>query len=104
VVVLGLGPIGEMCTRVARHRGAQKLMAVDLVPERLERARRQGVEALNLDDFDGENEIVPAVRDLTDGRGPDAVIDAVGMEAHGRRSPRRPIRWWVCCPPAWPRS
>ena len=83
VVVLGLGPVGDMCTRVARHRGAQKVVAIDLVPERLERARRLGVEALNLDDFDGEKEIVAAVRDLTDGRGPDAVIDAVGMEAHG---------------------
>jgi threonine dehydrogenase-like Zn-dependent dehydrogenase len=81
VLVLGLGPIGEMCTRIAQHRGAGKVIGVDLVPERLERARSHGVEALDLDDHDGD---LPAVvRELTDGRGPISVIDAVGMEAHG---------------------
>jgi threonine dehydrogenase-like Zn-dependent dehydrogenase len=80
VVVLGLGPIGEMSTRVAQHRGAGKVIAVDLVPERLARASAHGVEALNLDDHD---DLPEAVRELTDGRGPIAVIDAVGMEAHG---------------------
>jgi threonine dehydrogenase-like Zn-dependent dehydrogenase len=80
VVVLGLGPIGEMSTRIAQHRGAGKVIAVDLVPERLARASAHGVEALNLDDHD---DLPEAVRELTDGRGPIAVIDAVGMEAHG---------------------
>jgi threonine dehydrogenase-like Zn-dependent dehydrogenase len=80
VLVLGLGPIGEMCTRIAQHRGAGKVIGVDLVPERLERARAHGVEALNLDDHD---DLPEAVRGLTDGRGPISVIDAVGMEAHG---------------------
>jgi threonine dehydrogenase-like Zn-dependent dehydrogenase len=81
VLVLGLGPIGEMATRVAQHRGAGRVIAVDLVPDRLERARSHGVEALDLDEFDGD---LPAkVRDMTDGRGPISVIDAVGMEAHG---------------------
>ena len=80
LLVLGLGPIGEMCTRVAQHRGAGRVIAVDLVPERLERARGHGVEALNLDDHDDLPEVV---RGLTDGRGPISVIDAVGMEAHG---------------------
>jgi threonine dehydrogenase-like Zn-dependent dehydrogenase len=80
VLVLGLGPIGEMATRVAQRRGA-RVLAVDLVPERLERARGHGVDALDLGDYDGD--LPAAVRDLTDGRGPDAVIDAVGMEAHG---------------------
>ncbi len=80
VLVLGLGPIGEMATRVAQRRGA-RVLGVDLVPERLERARGHGVEALDLGDYDGD--LPAAVRDMTDGRGPDAVIDAVGMEAHG---------------------
>ena len=80
VLVLGLGPIGEMCTRIAQHRGAGKVIGVDLVPERLERARGHGVEALNLDDHD---DLPAVVRGLTDGRGPISVIDAVGMEAHG---------------------
>jgi threonine dehydrogenase-like Zn-dependent dehydrogenase len=80
VVVLGLGPIGEMSTRIAQHRGAGKVIGVDLVPERLARASAHGVVALNLEDHD---DLPEAVRELTDGRGPIAVIDAVGMEAHG---------------------
>jgi threonine dehydrogenase-like Zn-dependent dehydrogenase len=80
VLVLGLGPIGEMSTRIAQHRGAGKVIAVDLVSERLARASAHGVEALNLEDHD---DLPEAVRELTDGRGPIAVIDAVGMEAHG---------------------
>ncbi|MGA9286148.1 MAG: zinc-dependent alcohol dehydrogenase [Solirubrobacteraceae bacterium] len=80
VLVLGLGPIGEMSTRIAQHRGAGKVIAVDLVPERLARASAHGVEALNLEDHD---DLPGAVRELTAGRGPIAVIDAVGMEAHG---------------------
>jgi len=81
VLVLGLGPIGEMSTRIAQHRGAGKVIGVDLVPERLERARRHGVEALDLEAYNGD--LPGAVRELTDGRGPISVIDAVGMEAHG---------------------
>jgi threonine dehydrogenase-like Zn-dependent dehydrogenase len=80
VLVLGLGPIGEMATRIAQHRGA-RVLAVDLVPERLERSRAHGVETLDLDEYDGD--LPTAVREMTDGRGPSAVIDAVGMEAHG---------------------
>jgi threonine dehydrogenase-like Zn-dependent dehydrogenase len=81
VLVLGLGPIGEMSTRIAQHRGAGKVIAVDLVPDRLERARGHGVEALDLEQYNGD--LPDAVRELTDGRGPISVIDAVGMEAHG---------------------
>ncbi|HZP72867.1 MAG TPA: zinc-dependent alcohol dehydrogenase [Gaiellaceae bacterium] len=79
VTVFGLGPIGQMCSRIARHRGA-RVIAVDLVPERLEMARRHGIETLNLDEHD---DLAAEIRELTDGRGPDSVIDAVGMEAHG---------------------
>src|SRR5690348_7809681 len=81
VLVLGLGPIGEMSTRIAQHRGAGKVIGVDLVPDRLERARSHGVEALDLEQYNGD--LPDAVRELTDGRGPISVIDAVGMEAHG---------------------
>ena len=80
VLVLGLGPIGEMCCRVAQHRGVDQVLAIDLVPERLDRARAHGVEAINLDDHD---DLAEVVREHTGGRGPAAVIDAVGMEAHG---------------------
>jgi threonine dehydrogenase-like Zn-dependent dehydrogenase len=81
VLVLGLGPIGEMATRIAQHRG-YRVLAVDLVPDRLERARSHGVEVLDLEEHDGDD-LVAVVRGMTDGRGPDSVIDAVGMEAHG---------------------
>jgi threonine dehydrogenase-like Zn-dependent dehydrogenase len=81
VLVLGLGPIGEMATRIAQHRG-YRVLAVDLVPDRLERARSHGDEVLDLEEHDGDD-LVAVVRGMTDGRGPDSVIDAVGMEAHG---------------------
>jgi threonine dehydrogenase-like Zn-dependent dehydrogenase len=80
LLVLGLGPIGEMCTRIAQHRGVEQVLAVDLVPDRLQRARAHGVDAIDLDEQD---DLAAYVRDRTGGRGPDAVIDAVGMEAHG---------------------
>jgi threonine dehydrogenase-like Zn-dependent dehydrogenase len=79
LVVLGLGPIGDMATRIAQQRGVAKVIGVDLVPERLARARAHGVEVV---DLEGED-VVAEIREMTDGRGPDAVIDAVGMEAHG---------------------
>jgi len=79
VAVFGLGPIGQMSARIARHLG-YRAIAIDLVPERIEMARRHGIEVLDSRDHD---DIPAALRDLTDGRGPDSVIDAVGMEAHG---------------------
>ena len=79
VTVFGLGPIGQMSARIARHLGA-RVIAVDLVPERLEMAKRHGIEVLDTKEVD---DIPAAVRELTDGRGTDSVIDAVGMEAHG---------------------
>ena len=83
LLVLGLGPIGEMACRIALHRGIENVIGVDLVPERLERSRSRGVQVLDLEDYDKQGDLVEAVRSLTNGRGPDAVIDAVGMEAHG---------------------
>lgn len=81
VTVLGLGPIGAMAARIARHRGAGQVVGVDLVPDRLSRAAAEGVQCLDLRRHG--KELGDAIRDLTDGRGTDAVIDAVGMEAHG---------------------
>jgi threonine dehydrogenase-like Zn-dependent dehydrogenase len=70
-----------MCTRIARHRGVEHVIGVDLVPERLERARARGVEVVDLRAH--QRHIGDVIRGLTAGRGADAVIDAVGMEAHG---------------------
>ena len=83
LLVLGLGPIGDMACRIARHLGIDNVIGVDLVRDRLERAKRHGVDAIDLGDFDGHEELLDAIRTRTAGRGPDAVIDAVGMEAHG---------------------
>ena len=80
VLVLGLGPIGDMATRIAKHLGAAQVLASDTVPERLARARANGIDVL---DSTTQADVVEWVRGKTDGRGPDAVIDAVGMEAHG---------------------
>ncbi|MFH8573975.1 zinc-dependent alcohol dehydrogenase [Streptomyces sp. NPDC017993] len=81
VTVLGLGPIGDMAARIALHQGASKVIGVDLVPERLARARARGVHTLDLNDH-GKS-VGDEIRSLTEGRGTDAVIEAVGMEAHG---------------------
>ncbi len=81
LVVLGLGPIGDMCARIARHRGVDLVIGVDLVPERLARAENRGVRTIDLRGHG--RDLGAVVRELTAGRGADAVIDAVGMEAHG---------------------
>ncbi|MDT7573183.1 MAG: hypothetical protein QOE05_3357 [Actinomycetota bacterium] len=80
VTVLGLGPIGDMSCRIAKHRG-HRVIGVDLVDERLNRARDRGVEVLDLREHD--KDLAEVFREMTDGRGTDSVIDAVGMEAHG---------------------
>jgi threonine dehydrogenase-like Zn-dependent dehydrogenase len=80
LAVYGLGPIGQMSVRVAKHLGIERVIGVDLVPERNELARRYGAEIVEwADDADAALEIL----DLTEGRGADSVIDAVGTEAHG---------------------
>jgi threonine dehydrogenase-like Zn-dependent dehydrogenase len=78
LLVLGLGPIGSMACRIAHHRSI-RVIGVDLVDERLNRARQYCVDVIDLRKGDLED----MVRSQTDGRGTDAVIDAVGMEAHG---------------------
>ena len=80
VAVFGLGPIGQMSARIAKHRGAAQVFGIDLVPERLALAERHGITTLDIEAVD---DIGDVLRDRTEGRGPDSVIDAVGMEAHG---------------------
>jgi threonine dehydrogenase-like Zn-dependent dehydrogenase len=80
VAVIGLGPIGEMSARIAQRLGAGNVIGLDIVPERLERSKSHGVQTIDVSDTD---DVPAAVRELTGGRGPDSVIDAVGMEAHG---------------------
>jgi len=86
VTVLGLGPIGDMSSRIAKHLGF-RVIGVDLVPERLERARRNGIEVLDLNEH-----AAGEIREMTGGRGTDSVIDAVGMEAHGSPGQASPSR------------
>jgi threonine dehydrogenase-like Zn-dependent dehydrogenase len=78
LVIVGLGPIGEMAARIAMLRGV-RVIGIDLVPERLKRSASLGVETIDLNADDP----VGAVLEQTAGRGADAVLEAVGMEAHG---------------------
>ncbi len=83
VAVFGLGPIGMMASRIAMHRGA-RVIGVELVPERLAMAERSGAETIDVSNGAGDSVgIAERIRELTDGRGTDSAIDAVGMEAHG---------------------
>jgi threonine dehydrogenase-like Zn-dependent dehydrogenase len=79
LAVVGLGPIGQMAVRIARHLGI-RVIGVDPVAERRLMAERYGAEPMT---YDGHEQAVDALVGATDGRGPDAVIDAVGLEAHG---------------------
>jgi threonine dehydrogenase-like Zn-dependent dehydrogenase len=79
IAVWGCGPVGQMAIRSAYLLGASRVIAIDAVPERLRMATRGGAEVLNFDDED----VFDKLRSMTGGRGPDACIDAVGLEAHG---------------------
>jgi len=79
VAVWGCGGVGLMAMAGAFLLGAERVIAIDRFPERLALARGLGAETLDYTEVD----VVDALRELTGGRGPDACIDAVGMEAHG---------------------
>ncbi|MEV4114040.1 zinc-dependent alcohol dehydrogenase [Nonomuraea sp. NPDC049695] len=79
VAVLGLGPIGQMCARIAGHLG-YRVIGVDGVTQRLEMARRHGIDVIDASEV---TDVPGEIRQRTSGRGTDSVIDAVGMEAHG---------------------
>ncbi len=82
LLVLGAGPIGDMAARMGVRSG-HRVISVDRVPERLARVAACGAEALDLDEAESNDGVGDVVREMTGGRGPDSVIDAVGMEAHG---------------------
>ena len=86
LAVLGLGPIGQMATRIGRHLGAERVIGVDSVDARLQMAARHGVEILDMREV---GDVAAALIERTGGRGPDAVIEAVGMEAHGSLKQQR---------------
>jgi len=80
LAVIGLGPVGQLATRVGRHVGAGRVIGVDLVPERLAMAAAHGIETVDASTVD---DVGHALLTMTGGRGADSVIDSVGMEAHG---------------------
>ena len=80
VAVWGCGPVGQFCIASAWLLGAGRVIAIDRVPERLMMAADRGkAEVIDLT----KTKVYDALKDMTGGRGPDACIDAVGMEAHG---------------------
>jgi threonine dehydrogenase-like Zn-dependent dehydrogenase len=84
VAVWGAGPVGQLAIKSAYMLGAERVIAIDRVPYRLRMAREQGgAETLN----DEEVDVREALKEMTGGRGPDACIDSVGMEAHGHFVP-----------------
>ncbi len=85
VAVWGCGPVGQFAIRSASMLGAGRVIAVDRFPERLRMAQDGGAEVLNYAEVDA----IEAIKELTAGRGPDACIDAVGMESHGTT-----LDWW----------
>jgi threonine dehydrogenase-like Zn-dependent dehydrogenase len=80
LAVIGLGPVGQFAARIGRQLGAGRVIGVDLVPERLALAASHGVETLDLREVD---DVAATLIEMTGGRGPDSVVEAVGMEAHG---------------------
>jgi threonine dehydrogenase-like Zn-dependent dehydrogenase len=80
LAVVGLGPVGQLAVRSAKHLGIPNVIGIDLIPERLAAARASGAQTV---DASSADDVVSAVQDLTDGRGADGVLEAVGMEAHG---------------------
>lgn len=86
VAVWGCGPVGQFAIKSAFLLGADRVIAIDRVPERLEMAKSIGAEVLNYEELD----VGDALKEMTGGRGPDSVIDAVGLESHGTS-----IDYWV---------
>jgi threonine dehydrogenase-like Zn-dependent dehydrogenase len=80
IAVWGCGPVGLFSITSAKLLGAERVIAIDRFPERLELARQAGAETV---DYSDEDSVIETLKEMTGGRGPDACIDAVGMEAHG---------------------
>lgn len=80
VAIWGCGPVGQFAIKSAYLLGAERVIAIDRIPERLQMAKEQGnAEIINYEEVDAGE----ALKEMTGGRGPDACLDAVGMEAHG---------------------
>ncbi|HWR14299.1 MAG TPA: zinc-dependent alcohol dehydrogenase [Terriglobales bacterium] len=84
VAIWGCGPVGQFAIRSAKMLGAERVIAIDKVPERLRLAEEGGAEVINADEVDN---ILTVLRDMTANRGPDSCMDAVGMEASGHSLP-----------------
>lgn len=82
VAIWGAGPVGQMALRSAMLMGAEKVVVIDRVPERLAMARDAGAITINFD----EESVLDRLGELTRGKGPEKCIDAVGMESHATRS------------------
>ncbi|MFL9922401.1 glutathione-dependent formaldehyde dehydrogenase [Paraburkholderia fungorum] len=82
VAIWGAGPVGQMAIRSAVLLGARQVVVIDRVPERLAMARAGGAITINFD----EESVLDRLKDLTNGKGPEKCIDAVGMESHATRS------------------
>lgn len=78
VAIWGAGPVGQFAIRSALLLGAQQVIVIDRIPERLQMANVEGVVTINME----EEDVVERLQELTHGKGPDKCIDAVGMEAH----------------------
>jgi threonine dehydrogenase-like Zn-dependent dehydrogenase len=83
IAIWGCGPVGQFAIRSCFMLGAGRVIAIDRFPERLRMAREGGAETLNYEEVGGIVAITEVLREMTGGRGPDACIEAVGMEAHG---------------------
>jgi len=84
VAIWGCGPVGQFAIRSAKIMGAERVIAIDRVPERLRLAEEGGAEIINRDQVDS---VLDTLRDMTANRGPDSCIDSVGMEASGHSLP-----------------
>lgn len=79
VAVWGCGPVGQLAIKSALMQGAGRVIAIDRYEPRLALAAQSGAETIN---YEESGDVLDALKEMTDGRGPDAAIDAVGMEAH----------------------
>jgi threonine dehydrogenase-like Zn-dependent dehydrogenase len=80
VAIWGCGPVGQFAIRSAFMLGAERVIAIDRIPDRLQMAQEGGAETINYDETD---DLIQLLKDMTGNIGPDSCIDAVGMEAYG---------------------
>ncbi|KAA6120768.1 zinc-dependent alcohol dehydrogenase [Cupriavidus cauae] len=85
VAIWGAGPVGQFCILSALPMGAKQVVVIDRVPERLRMAQQLGPDRVTLVDFENQS-VLEALNEITQGKGPDKCIDAVGLEAHATRS------------------